>query len=982
MTSADPSPPDGNASAQLPARTLAHDLVEETPVGLFIVQDERIRFANRALGRMLATNVTDLVGQPHEITLAPDAVEHTRSVIRSRLAGDNGRPGQIRMRRKDGSTFSVRVSSSRTMFEGRPAVLVSVMDITELQQALRSAEWNARMLERAETLCRIGSFEIELPSGRVTLSEGLRSLLGLPARDAVEPTIDDLQWVPPDERALVAGIWRNAPEAEPFDFQHRVACADGRRLVVLHRGQLGAEADGVRRGVAILQDITLQREAEARIQEISSHDEITGLPNRHALLDQIDAAMHAARWEQRGVALLVVDVPRIADIKSSMGFGAGDTLAMALAARLTQLAVAGETVARVGDTEFAWMVESAAADQPAALKLRAHQLQEQLQQPVLLGTTEVFARARVGIARFPVDGETADRLLEAAQTARLDIADMQTAGVAMFTPESGTRALREMQIEAALRHALQLQQFELKYQPQVDLADGAIRGAEALLRWDSPELGAVSPAEFIPVAERSGLIGSISDWVMRRACEQAATWRRAGLGGVRLCVNLSATQLQRPDLARYVQSLLVETGAEPASLGIEVTESVLMADVEGASQVLRELKSIGVEIALDDFGTGFSSLSWLCRLPLDVVKVDRSFVHDVTANAEDVSVTRAIIKLAHSLGLRVLAEGVENDGQLSLLSADGCDYVQGHWFSMAVSPADLERLLREGKRVPERFLSRARRQRTLLVVDDEPNIISALKRLLRRDGYHIVTAHSGAEALQRLTEHDVDVIVSDQRMPGMTGVELLRRAKDLYPHTVRMVLSGYTELQSIIDAVNEGAIYRFLTKPWDDERLRGHVAEAFHQKGMVDENRRLAAQVESVNGDLANANARLAQLLGQQREHAELLAANADSVRALLDDLPAAVIGVDPDGVVVFVNRSADEMLPHAAELLGRHADEVLPAGVLGDDRASAPGGDIVAYAGRHYRLMTRALHGGAEARGRLLLMLLLPSDQTAGVPT
>jgi PAS domain-containing protein len=197
-----------------------------------------------------------------------------------------------------------------------------------------------------------------------------------------------------------------------------------------------------------------------------------------------------------------------------------------------------------------------------------------------------------------------------------------------------------------------------------------------------------------------------------------------------------------------------------------------------------------------------------------------------------------------------------------------------------------------------------------------------------------------------------------------------------------MVLSGYTELQSIIDAVNEGAIYRFLTKPWDDERLRSHVAEAFRQKGMVDENRRLAAQVESVNADLAKANARLAHLLNQQREHAELLAANADSVRALLDDLPAAVVGVDPDGVVVFVNRSADELLPHAAELLGRHADEVLPARVLGDDQASAPGGDIVEYAGRRYRLMTRALHGGAEARGRLLLLLLLPSDQTEGVPT
>jgi CheY-like chemotaxis protein len=393
-----------------------------------------------------------------------------------------------------------------------------------------------------------------------------------------------------------------------------------------------------------------------------------------------------------------------------------------------------------------------------------------------------------------------------------------------------------------------------------------------------------------------------------------------------------------------------------------------MADVERAAQVLHELKAIGVEIALDDFGTGFSSLSWLCRLPLDVLKVDRSFVHDVTSAAQDVSVTRAIIRLAHSLKLEVLAEGVETEGQLGLLAADGCDSIQGYYFARPMPAADFEALLVADKRLPPQFVSRARRTRTLLLVDDEENILAALKRTLRRDGYHIVTACNAAEGLQRLTEHEIDVIVSDQRMPGMTGVEFLRRAKDLYPHTVRMVLSGYTELQSIIDAVNEGAIYKFLTKPWDDERLRAHVAEAFQHKGMADENRRLSGQVESANADLAGLNARLEHLLEQQRQHADLLQAQASQSRDLIDELPAAVLGVDPDGLVAMANRRAEALWSDAGGLLGRVAGELVPEWNPAVESAIDGTGAAVTICGRAYRMVARPMSGIAGVRGSLLL--------------
>jgi PAS domain S-box-containing protein/diguanylate cyclase (GGDEF)-like protein len=947
----------------------ALQLLQQVQVGLFVEQDSVIIYANPALASLLGWCEAELVGRNPNSLVTAQYREAARAVVQRRLAGKAGRPGDMRFLRCDGSSFDARVHSRRIEFEGRAALLVTVTDIGELKQALQRAEWNAGMLARSESLCRSGSFEIILPGGEVTLSAGLRALLGLPDDPDTPLHIDALPWVPEDERALVAGIWRCAVQGEPIEFQHRVSCADGRRLTVRQIGLLSPAAQGgdAAHGVAIVQDITTQREAEQRIEELSSHDEVTGLPNRKSFLDQVDAAMHAARWGDGGLALLTIDVPRIADIKSSMGFGAGDALAMALAARLSHGAGRGEAVARLGETEFALMAEVSSADATDAMRQRAATLADALQAPVTLGVTDVFPRCLIGVALFPGDADGADALVEAAQNARLEVTG--GAGLAFYKPESATRAMREMQLEAGLRRAIDGNQFELHYQAQVDLSDGHIRGAEALLRWTSPELGPVSPAEFIPVAERAGLIGAIGDWVLQRACTQAAAWRTLAAKPVRVGVNLSPAQLQRPDLARHVQAMLVAAGAHASSLAIEVTESVLMADVERAAQVLHELKAIGVEIALDDFGTGFSSLSWLCRLPLDVLKVDRSFVHDVTSASQDVSVTRAIIRLAHSLKLEVLAEGVETEGQLSLLAADGCDSMQGYFFAHPLPADEFAQLLRTDKRLPPQFVSRVRRTRTLLLVDDEDNIVSALKRTLRRDGYHIVTARDAAEGLQRLTEHEVDVIVSDQRMPGMTGVEFLRRAKDLYPHTVRMVLSGYTELQSIIDAVNEGAIYKFLTKPWDDERLREHVAEAFRQKGMADENRRLSHQVESANADLAGLNARLGQLLEQQRQHAELLQAHASHSRELIDELPAAVLGIDPDGLVVMVNRCAESLWPEAGALLGRHASELLPAWIdAAATDAMATSSTDMDIAGRSFRVVSRRMNDGSGARGSLLL--------------
>jgi PAS domain S-box-containing protein/diguanylate cyclase (GGDEF)-like protein len=950
---------------------LALDLLENAELGLFLVVDWKIRYVNPAMARMVGRSVHLLTGAAHDVFTAPEHRPQVQTVMDRRLSGKQGRWGDMKCLRADGSVFDVRVYARRVQYDNRPAVLVSMLDVSELREALRRAEWNAQMLARTEALSRTGSMEVEWPGGGIRLSSGLRELLGFGGAAPAPATLETIDWIPAEERDYVVGIWRAATAGEPFEFQHRVNCADGRRLTVLHRGALIPGGEQAQMGVALLQDITAQCEAAQRIHELASQDEVTGLPNRACLLDQMDAAMHAARWDGRQVALIAIEVPQISAVKTSMGFGAGDALAMALAARLREACRGSESIGQISDAEFAILFEGEALGDGAALRDRALAMLGALSAPVRLGSTDLFPQWVAGVAIFPRDANTAGSLLEAAQAARLDASAAER--IAFFRPEVNQRAMRAMRIESALRHAIGADELELHYQPQVDLASGGIYGAEALLRWRSSELGSVSPAEFIPVAERSGLIGAIGEWVLQTACRDLADWRARSLPRVRVAINLSPAELQRPDLAAHFQRVLIANAVDPTSLAIELTEGMVMADVDRAAQVLRDLKALGIEIALDDFGTGFSSLSYLCRLPIDVVKVDRSFVHDVTAPVEEVSITRAIINMAHGLKMRVLAEGVETEGQLSLLASHGCDLVQGFWFSRAVPAAEFEAMLVIGKRLPERFRTHSQKTHTLLLVDDEENITSALRRLLRRDGYRIVTACSGEDGLRRLAEHDVDVIVSDQRMPGMTGVEFLNRAKVLYPHTVRIVLSGYTELQSIIDAVNEGAIYKFLTKPWDDERLRGHIAEAFRQKELGDENRRLTRQVETANTELANLNTRLEQLLSQQHDHADMLAASAGSMRRLVEELPAAMAAVDPDGQIVFVNREAAESLPGAASWIGRNVRDAWPTRLATSVLDDLVLNTDVELEGRRFGVTTRHLTVGATAQS--LLLLFNPQD-------
>jgi EAL domain-containing protein (putative c-di-GMP-specific phosphodiesterase class I)/CheY-like chemotaxis protein len=356
------------------------------------------------------------------------------------------------------------------------------------------------------------------------------------------------------------------------------------------------------------------------------------------------------------------------------------------------------------------------------------------------------------------------------------------------------------------------------------------------LRWQHPLLGFISPAQFVPVAEDTGQIIPLSEWVLATACRDCRRLMDQGVTGTVVAVNISAVHFQRNIFVDTVRRVLEESRLPAELLELEITETVLLDNAERAIATLQALKALGVRLSIDDFGTGFSSLNYLKRLPIDKVKIDRAFVQEVISDHHDAAITQGIISMAHHLRLRVIAEGVETESQFAFLKKSHCDEFQGYYFARPMPFDQLERFFHEHHKSPAAYLesrSGTPGGQTLLLLDDEENILRALTRVLRRDGYQILTATRAQDAFDLLARHDIQVILSDQRMPEMNGTEFLSRVKDLYPDTVRIVLSGYTDLKSVTDAINQGAIYKFLTKPWDDEQLRTVIAQAFVHHSMV-----------------------------------------------------------------------------------------------------------------------------------------------------
>lgn len=583
---------------------------------------------------------------------------------------------------------------------------------------------------------------------------------------------------------------------------------------------------GVSHFVWVMHDISERKRYEEQLEHQANHDELTGLPNRNLLADRLDQAIVRAGREAGEMAVLVVDLDNFRMVQDSLGHLAGDQLIRQVAARLAECVREGDTVASVGGDNFVLVLAGCGAD--AVVQLLKQRIHNEMARAFLLAEREIVLNCSIGISLYPRDGTDRETLLRSAHAAMHEAKTGGGGSFRFFTAEMNQRVQKRLSLEGELRKALASGELELHYQPQVDLASGGIVGAEALVRWRHPQRGLVPPVQFIPIAEETGLIVPMGEWILNEACRQQQAWLAAGLPAGRIGVNLSARQLVDTDLVALAQRVLQDTGLAPDALELEVTESMAMRDVDAAVRILADLQRIGVRASLDDFGTGHSSLRYLKLFSVIALKIDRLFVRNVAANPDNAVIVATIIAMAHNLGLRVIAEGVETPAELAYLRSQRCDEMQGYYFSPPLPAAQYETLLAEGRCLPASGDGHV--GRTLLLVDAEPQVLSALSRLLRRDGYRILVAGSAQEGLDLLALHRVQVIVSDQRMPDMTGTEFLARVKQLHPHTVRIVLSGYTELKALTEAVNRGAIYQFLTKPWEDAALRGTVRQAFRMQ--------------------------------------------------------------------------------------------------------------------------------------------------------
>lgn len=465
--------------------------------------------------------------------------------------------------------------------------------------------------------------------------------------------------------------------------------------------------------VTIFTDITERKEAEERVRHLAHYDALTDLPNRTLFYDRLSQALIQAQRDNTLAAVMFIDLDRFKNINDTLGHSVGDLLLQGVAERLIQCMRQGDSVSRQGGDEFVVLLPAIGQAEDAAVV--AQKILESIGKPFFLDEHELHVTCSIGISFYPNDGDNSETLMKNADTAMYRAKEAGRGNYQFYLADMNARSLERLAMETSMRFAIEREQFELYYQPQIDVAGGTMVGAEALIRWNHPTLGMVLPAHFIPLAEETGLIQPIGEWVLRTACRQAARWQSQGYASFLVSVNVSARQFRQAGFVDMVASALRDCGLPPECLELELTESVLMGQTDKNIAILRSLKQMGLTIAIDDFGTGYSSLNYLKRLPIDTLKVDRSFVGDLPRDKDDAAIVDAVVSMAHSLSLKVVAEGVETEDQVEFLRSRRCYLMQGFYFYEALPAAELTRLLEEGGIV--RTAKRATPQALLSTLD-------------------------------------------------------------------------------------------------------------------------------------------------------------------------------------------------------------------------------------------------------------------------
>jgi len=567
------------------------------------------------------------------------------------------------------------------------------------------------------------------------------------------------------------------------------------------------------------------QEKSTKLSEQASFDDLTKLFNRGSLEKKLTQLIDKAKLNHQDLAVALLDLDHFKEINDTLGHNAGDCLLKTVADRIQRCARQEDVVARLGGDEFVIVI-----DNPTSHSVTLDILQRilnELSKPIKLAHRHLEISCSIGYSIYPQHGSTPEILLKHADSAMYQVKRNEKGNLKYFSEEMQRQIEARVLIEKDLHIALEQNEFELHYQPQMDMRTGSIVGLEALIRWRHTKKGYIAPDDFISIAEEIGLIVPIGDWVFRSACQQIASWQKKRIRTAFVSINFSVKQLVQPDLISHLSRILQEEKVSAKQITIEITEGLFLDDIEKHITILESLKEIGFRISIDDFGTGYSNLNYLKKFPIDEIKIDRSFVTDITTNPHDKAIATTIIAIAHNLGFKVVSEGVEKKSQLALLAKNQCDILQGYYFSKALPVSECEKLLVGDEHLGLDGIRPKDYQRTILLVDDEPNILKSLQRALRHLEAKIYIANNAEQALEALALNEVGVILSDLNMPKINGIELLDKVHQIHPYTVRMILSGNEEFESACDAINRSAIHKYITKPWSDELLLKEIEEAF-----------------------------------------------------------------------------------------------------------------------------------------------------------
>ena len=580
-------------------------------------------------------------------------------------------------------------------------VVVRALQEVETRERLDRAKHSLRLSEarlaRAQKIARLGSWEWDVRAGEIYWSDELYRIFGFTPG---EPKRISKEWIyslihPADLPAFKQQLLTSVKTLQSFNMIYHTTSRSGGDLVVNIQGEVERGEDGrawLISGTVL--DITARIKAESEIHHLINYDTLTGLPNRSLLHDRLRQAIAQAAQDRHMVWVLCLDLDRFKGVNDTLGHRSGDKLLQEVARRLAACVRESDTLARLGGDEFVVVLNGVVSEKGASIV--AKKILALIAEPIPIDDHELYTTASIGIAAYPMDGEDGHTLLKHADLAMYKAKELDRNNFHFFSHDMNIKVMERMMLENSMRKALERDEFFLVYQPQVDARSGRITGVEALLRWNHPDMGLLTPDRFIYLAEETGFIVPLGEWVLMTACRQNRAWQKLGFPPLRVAVNLSGKQFGQHRLDEMISAILLETGLEPEWLELEITESAIMRNADQNIAILRSLKEKGISLAIDDFGTGYSSLSYLKHFHITRLKIDKTFVQDITTNPDDAAIAEIIIAMAQTLKLNVIAEGVETRAQLEFLSTHTCFEMQGYLFSRPLTTDKFVYLLRDG----------------------------------------------------------------------------------------------------------------------------------------------------------------------------------------------------------------------------------------------------------------------------------------------